>query len=124
VSRISAEVLIGAEATVRAMDLKRKETLVDELYRAQPHVLASFLVQQRLRVSPEKMEFLIELMLICFKQCRTPVTLGRLLPRMSRIFTWPAGWARFAPGSCSPRTYVLRGRELFAIGRPGRASAT
>jgi len=66
-SRISSEVLIGAEARVRAMDLKQKEELADDLYREQPHVLASFLVQKRLGVSVVKMEFLIELMLICFQ---------------------------------------------------------
>jgi len=66
-SRISSEVLIGAEARVRAMDLKQKERLADDLYREQPHVLASFLAQQGLGVSDTKMEFLIELMLICFQ---------------------------------------------------------
>ena len=66
-SRISPEVLVGAEARVRAMDLKQKEKLADEFYLAQPHVLASFLVQQRFGVSAAKMEFLIDLMLICFQ---------------------------------------------------------
>ena len=61
------EILVAAEYHVRAMNLKQKEALVDELHRVQPHVLASFLVQQRLGVSITKMEFLIELMLICFQ---------------------------------------------------------
>ena len=66
-SRILPEILAAAIARVRAMDLRQKENLTDELYRAQPNVLASFLVQQRFGVSLAKMEFLIELMLICFQ---------------------------------------------------------
>lgn len=66
-SRISPKALIGAEARVRAMSLEQKEKLADELYLVQPHVLASFLVQQQFGVSVAKMEFLIDLMLICFQ---------------------------------------------------------
>ena len=38
----------------------QKVQLADELYRAQPHVLASFLVQNKLGVRPGEMEFLLE----------------------------------------------------------------
>lgn len=66
-SRISRPVLANAVRKVRAMDLAQQERLADELFQAQPHVLASFLVQQKLRVSAPKMNFLIEIMLICFQ---------------------------------------------------------
>jgi hypothetical protein len=52
---------------VRAMTFTEKERLVDELFREQPHVLASFLVQQTFGVSLVKMDFLLDIVLICFQ---------------------------------------------------------
>lgn len=49
------------------MNLKQKEQLADELFKAQPHVLASCLVQPRLGVGLVKMEFLLDIVLICFQ---------------------------------------------------------
>jgi hypothetical protein len=65
--RISAPILAAAIGTVRSMDNKHKEALVDEIHRAQPNMLASFLVQSQLGVSYEKMEFLLEILLICYQ---------------------------------------------------------
>jgi hypothetical protein len=59
-SRIPDHVLAGALASIRAMDLKQKEDLADELVRAQPHVFASFLVQQKFGVSLAKRDFLLD----------------------------------------------------------------
>ena len=42
-SRISRASLDRAIGKVRAMDLKQKEQLADEVFRTQPHMLASFL---------------------------------------------------------------------------------
>ncbi|MBI3144155.1 MAG: hypothetical protein HYZ18_02585, partial [Pseudogulbenkiania sp.] len=66
-SRISPNTLAQAITKVRAMDRKQKEGLADEIFRAQPHLLGSVLVQQRLGVSLEKMEFLIDILFICFQ---------------------------------------------------------
>lgn len=49
------------------MNMSQKERLADEVFQKQPHVLASCLAQKRLGVCLEKMEFLVELMLICFQ---------------------------------------------------------
>lgn len=49
------------------MDVTQKEQLADELFRAQPHAFASFLVQQQLGVSLAKMDFLLDILLICFQ---------------------------------------------------------
>jgi hypothetical protein len=65
-SRITRYALARAVAKVRAMDATQKEQLADELFRLQPHVVASLLVQKQLRVSPEKLDFLVEIVLICF----------------------------------------------------------
>jgi hypothetical protein len=60
--------LISAIKKVRAMDISQKEQLADELFRQQPNMFGSFLVQQQMGVSLEKMEFLLEILFICF-QC-------------------------------------------------------
>ncbi len=73
--RIPLAVLGGAISAVRAMDGVQKQHLVEEIYRLQPNMLGSFLVQKQMGVSYEKMEFLLDILLICFeamKQSRLP----------------------------------------------------
>jgi hypothetical protein len=65
-SRIARSTLCTAIEKVRAMSRDQKERLADELFAAQPHMLASFLVQKQMGVSLEKMEFLLEIVFICF----------------------------------------------------------
>lgn len=69
-SRISREALCRAIEKMRAMDREQKEALADELFRDQPNMLASVLVQHQMGVSPEKMEFLLELLFVCFQSMR------------------------------------------------------
>ena len=66
-SRISLAVMARAIQAVQAMDLKQKESLVDEIFQVQPHTLGSILVLQKLGVSLEKMEFGFDILLICFQ---------------------------------------------------------
>lgn len=66
-SRISRNTMVRAISKVRAMDAKQKEQLSDEVYCAQPHLMGSFLVQTRLGVSLEKMEFLLDILLVSFQ---------------------------------------------------------
>jgi hypothetical protein len=49
------------------MDVKQKEQLADELFHTQPNLFGSFLVQARLGVSLKKMEFLLDLLYVCFQ---------------------------------------------------------
>lgn len=65
--RISHNSLVQAIATVRAMDMKQRQQLADELLNAQPHMFASFLVQKRLGASLAKMDFLLDILFICFQ---------------------------------------------------------
>ena len=60
--------LVSAIKKVRAMDIGQKEQLADELFRQQPNMFGSVLVQQQMGVSLEKMEFSLEILFICF-QC-------------------------------------------------------
>jgi hypothetical protein len=66
-SRISIQALSIAIQKIRAMSITQKEQLVDELFQKQPNMLGSFLVQKQMGVSFEKMEFLLEILLICFQ---------------------------------------------------------
>jgi hypothetical protein len=66
-SRISLSALAQAITEVRVMDMQQKEQLADEIFRVQPHMLASVLVQKRMGVSLEKMDFLFNLLFICFQ---------------------------------------------------------
>ena len=66
-SRISVKVVAQAIADVRVLDMKQKEHLLDELFRDQPNMLGMFLVQQRMGVSFEKMDFLLNILITCFQ---------------------------------------------------------
>jgi len=57
-SRISLKALAQAITKVRVMDMRQKEQLADEVFRVQPRMFASALVQKRIGVSLKKMEFL------------------------------------------------------------------
>src|ERR1035437_6412005 len=66
-SRISPQALAGAIQKIRAMSISQKEMVADELFRDQPNMLGSVLVQKQMGVSFEKIEFLLEILLICFQ---------------------------------------------------------
>jgi hypothetical protein len=66
-SRVSQKAVVSAVKSVSAMDLRQKEALADELFLAQPNMFGSVLVLQRMGVSPEKMDFALNLLLICFQ---------------------------------------------------------
>ena len=73
------------------MDIKQKEQLADELFRAQPNLFGSFLVQKQLGVSAEKMDFLVDLLFTCFQAMKEsgltwPVITEDELDRQMRRF--------------------------------------
>jgi hypothetical protein len=65
--RISLQALGDAIIKVRAMTRAQKEQLADDMFQVQPNMFGSFLVQNQLGVSPEKMEFLLEILFVCFQ---------------------------------------------------------
>jgi hypothetical protein len=69
-SRITVDHLAAAILKVRAMNLKEKEALADEIHRSQPHMLASCLVQSRLGVEPAAVEFLLNILLVCYQSMK------------------------------------------------------
>ncbi len=69
-SRITVDNLTAAIRKVRAMSAKEKEALADEIYLHQPHLLASCLVQSRLDVEPAAVEFLLNILLVCYQSMK------------------------------------------------------
>ena len=69
-SRITIDHVAAAIRKVRAMSLKEKEALADEIHRCQPHMLASCLVQSRLGVKPAAVEFLLNILLVCYQSMK------------------------------------------------------
>jgi hypothetical protein len=69
-SRITVDNLAAAIRKVRAMSAKEKEVLADEIYLHQPHLLASCLVQSRLGVDQAAVEFLLNILLVCYQSMK------------------------------------------------------
>lgn len=69
-SRVTMQALARAIKSVHAMDLRQKESLADEVFRAQPNMLGSILVLQRMGVSLAKMDFALNLLFICFQSMK------------------------------------------------------
>ena len=59
--------MVRAVAIVQAMDPKQKEQLADELFHAQPNMLASVLVLRQLGVSLQKIDFALVILFVCFQ---------------------------------------------------------
>lgn len=66
-NRISVEQLATAIKKVRSMSLTQRVSLTDEIFQQQPNLLASCLVQQRLGACEHKVEFLLNILLVCFQ---------------------------------------------------------
>jgi len=66
VSRISIEHVAAALRKVQSMDPPQKATLIDEIHVKQPNLLASCVVQARLGADEHSVEFLLDLLLVCY----------------------------------------------------------
>lgn len=66
-SRISLEALARAINIVRTRSASQKEGLLDESFRAQPTLLGTVLALPRMGVPMERVEFALELLLVCFQ---------------------------------------------------------
>jgi hypothetical protein len=64
--KMSIEHVRLAVAKLESMDLPHKELLADELSREKPALFASFLAQCKFGVSYEKMEFLLNILFVCY----------------------------------------------------------
>ena len=69
-SRITVDNVAAAIRKVRAMSAKEKEVLADEIHLHQPHLLASCLVQPRLGVEQATVEFLLDILLVCYQSMK------------------------------------------------------
>lgn len=65
--RISVEQVVAAAKKVQAMSSAGKIALADEVFAKQPNLLASCLVQPKLGVAADSVEFLLNILLVCFQ---------------------------------------------------------
>jgi len=68
--RITVDNVAAAIRKVRAMSVKVKEALADEIYLHQPHLLASCLAQLELGVEPAAVEFLLNILFVCYQSMK------------------------------------------------------
>jgi len=69
-SRITVDNIAAAIRKVRGMSVKEKEALAEEIHLHQPHLLASCLVQSRLGVEPAAVEFLLNILFVCYQSMK------------------------------------------------------
>jgi hypothetical protein len=65
--RISIAHLAAAINKVRAMDMSRRVSLAEEISAAQPHMLASCLVQTRMGLDASAVDILLDILLVCYQ---------------------------------------------------------
>jgi hypothetical protein len=65
--RISIAHLAAAINKVRAMDMAQRLSLAEEISAAQPHLLASCLVQTRLGLDASAVDILLNILLVCYQ---------------------------------------------------------
>jgi hypothetical protein len=70
VGRISLEHVVTALHKLRLMDMSQKTAIIDEIHLKQPNLLASCVVQRRLGADDQTVEFLLNLLLICYVAMR------------------------------------------------------
>lgn len=66
-NRITTENVAAAILKVSSMGLSQKEELTEEVHREQPHLLASCLVQSKLGARINDVEFLLDILLVCYQ---------------------------------------------------------
>jgi len=66
-NRITAENVAAAIRKVKSMSLPQKEELAEEIHRDQPHLLASCVVQPKLGAHINDVEFLLNILLVCYQ---------------------------------------------------------
>ena len=77
---INKETLVNAIIAVRAMDLRQREQLSDEIHANQPQLLLSVLALRSFGVTNEQLEVPLHALLVCY-QCMK--TCGRRWPLIS-----------------------------------------
>jgi len=66
VGRISLEHVASADRKVRSMRIAQKTAILDEIYLKQSNLLASCVVQARLGIDELTIEFLLNLLIVCY----------------------------------------------------------
>jgi hypothetical protein len=68
---IPPHVLIDADLTIRRMSMEERIALADEVFKHQPNLLASALVQQRFGSTMQEIEVLLNVLLVAYQAMKT-----------------------------------------------------
>ena len=113
-TRISQQVMVRAISTIQSMNRVQKEQLADELFLRQPYLLGTVFVQPKFGVSLEKIEFLLNILFVCWQAMResglcwpliTEDDLDRESKRFSAISQFGLGLSK-ALQECSMQQYI------------------
>ena len=101
---ISVEQVATAARKVHAMNMSEKVALTEEIHAQQPNLLASCLVQPRLGVAIEKVEFLLNILLVCFQAMKEAGGLWPLITEedQERYLSRHVGAVRFSEELADP----------------------
>lgn len=69
-SRILGQALARAISKVDAMDMQQQEDLADEIFKVQPNLFGSVLALRRMGVEPNRMDFPVRMLLVCFQSMK------------------------------------------------------
>ncbi len=102
-ARIRLEHIAKAQSLVGSLTIRDKEKLADEIFKAQPNLLASVLVLTRHGVSSEDLGVLLNILLKCYEAVRAS---GTQIPKITesdqeRCLARIVGRAQFVEGLSS-----------------------
>lgn len=120
-SRITGKAMAEALVAARAMGLREKELLADEIFRVQPHLLASVLGLPRLGVALTKVEFALDILFVCVLAMKAS---GRVWPLITedeqdRQMRRLAGIVQF--GADLGKVMQERAMQQYIAGHPEKA---
>jgi hypothetical protein len=75
-SRITTENVAAAIRKVSSLSLPQKEELAEQIHRDQPHLLASCLVQPKLGANINEVDFLLNILLVCYQAMKESLALA------------------------------------------------
>lgn len=101
-SRISQAAMVAAIRGAQALDLQgSREALADEVFYAQPNLLASVLVLPRLGVALSKADFALDMLFACFLAMKASNSTWPSSPRTIRTASCSALWPSAASATTS-----------------------
>jgi hypothetical protein len=124
--RISIAHLAAAINKVRAMDMAQRVSLAEEISAAEPHMLASCLVQTRLGLDASAVDILLNILLVCYQAMKESGLQWPLISEdeQERQLRRLTGAVLFSEKMTDPRSLIRPGANTCATTRSSRCSPT